>query len=88
MVETIINEKGQTLKIRIGEDCHPVTLSKDTYCLTCGKIAKEKDEVFAISVGCAEGLKGWLSKRSHYVRPEHSVLLCEGCLDEYDSEIS
>lgn len=84
MIETFINGEGKPVKIEIGEDCHPNSLGKDICCLTCGTYAKERKELLAITVGCAEGMKEWLSERMHYVQPEHSILLCEPCFDEFE----
>jgi len=86
MIETIINGEGLRVEVAISEDCHPKTIGDDICCLTCGTIAKHREDVIAITVGCAEGLKDWLSERFHRVQPEYSVLLCENCLDEFDGK--
>jgi hypothetical protein len=79
----IVNGDGKQVAILLDEteisSLKVAKLTEDVYCLTCGDIPLNPENLNVMEVGITEGLKSWLAERSHFAQKDDHVLLCGDC---------
>jgi hypothetical protein len=60
-----------------------VEASNSSYCLTCGYVPEQMDEIKILNVVSQEGLRDMLNDREHFSNhPSDHVALCGNCIEE------